>query len=108
MADELVVRLSGVVGCPGAIEVLEALADGARSQAEICDAARVSGRRLERVLRTLAAEGVVSRCDEPGSWDLRPGPEIRHMLTELGEELMVALSDVGVWVTIYEDYLYGG
>jgi len=107
MADELVMRLSGVLGCPGAVEVLEVLAEGAQSQSELRATACLSGRRLERVLRKLAAEGVIGRCGEPGSWDLRPGHETRYVLTALGQELVVVLSDVDVWVTIYETYLYG-
>lgn len=105
MADELVLRL---LGCPGAVEVLEVLAEGERSQAELRAAAGLSGRRLERVLRTLAAAGTIGRRGEAGSWDIRPGHESRYALTAPGWELVAVLSDVDVWVSIYETYLYGG
>jgi len=107
MADELVVPLSGVLGCPGAVELLEVLAEGSLSQAEL-RAVGLSGRRLERVLRTLAAMGTIGRCGEAGSWDLKPGHTSRYALTSLGEELVAVLSDVDLWVSIYETYLYGG
>lgn len=105
MADDVVARLSDVVGRPGAVEVIEALADSSRSRTELCAAVPLPKRKLERVLRTLAAEGVLVRCDEPGTWDLRPERTARYALTALGEEFVAVMSDLDVWVAIYEMYL---
>jgi DNA-binding HxlR family transcriptional regulator len=105
MADELVVRLSEMVACPGAVEVLDALVEGARSPAGLRTAVPLSRRKLERVLRTLAAEGAITRCGEPGSWDLRLARSTRYALTPRGHEFVTIMSDLDVWVTIYESYL---
>ena len=105
MADDVVARLSEVAGHPGAVEVIEALAEGAKSRLELCAAVPLPSRKLDRVLRALAAEGVLVRCDEPGTWDLRPERTTRFALTPLGEELAVVMSDLDVWVAIYETYL---
>jgi DNA-binding HxlR family transcriptional regulator len=107
MADELVVRLSEVAGCPGAVEVLDALAEAPRSQAELRTAVPLSRWKLDRALRRLAAEGAISRCGEPGSWDLRPARTTRYALTPLGNEFVAVMSDLDVWVAIYESYLNG-
>ncbi|WIV59247.1 winged helix-turn-helix transcriptional regulator [Amycolatopsis nalaikhensis] len=107
MADDVVAWLSDVVGRPGAVEVVEALADGAKSHIALCAAVPLAKRKLERVLRTLAAEGVLVRCDEPGTWDLWPGRTTRYALTASGRELVAVLSDLDVWVAIYERYLDG-
>ena len=106
MADELDARLPRVVGCPGAVEILDALVPGARSRIELQVIVHLSRRRIGVVLRSLAAEGLLHRCDDPGSWDLRPARETRYALTAQGRSTVAELSDVDVWVAIYENYLY--
>jgi DNA-binding HxlR family transcriptional regulator len=105
MADDVVARLSDVVGHPGAVEVIEVLAQDAKSRLELCAVVPLPKRKLDRVLRTLAAEGVLVRCAEPGTWDLRPERTTRYALTAHGEELAAVMSDLDVWVAIYEMYL---
>jgi len=70
MADDVAARLSDVVGRPGAVEVIEVLAESSKSRTELCAAVPLPKRKLERVLRTLAAEGgarPLRRAGELGS-----------------------------------------
>lgn len=105
MADDLVAHLLGVVSCPGAVEVIDALDDGARSLAELRKAVRLSRRQLDGAIRVLAAEGVLRRLGGQGSWDLAPTQETRFELTAPGRQLADELSEIDVWTAVYEYYL---
>lgn len=105
MADRLVC-LAGIIGCPGAVEVLDALADTSCAFAELGKAARVPRGRLERVLRTLAAEGAV-RQSRSGSWDARANQDTAYVLTAAGHRLAADLADIDVWTAFYERHLNG-
>lgn len=96
--------LMRVIGCPGAVEVLDELVSGARSCTEL---RRVVARRvLEPALRFLAAEGALRRS-ATGTWDGRPGGEVMFSLTAVGHRFIAGLSDLDVWVEVYERYLNG-
>jgi hypothetical protein len=96
--------LSRVILCPGAVELLDELADGARTLAEL---RRVVPRRaLEPALRLLAAEGALRRS-RAGTWDGRPGGGSVFVLTATGRRIVDYLSDLDVWVAVYDGYLNG-
>ncbi|WP_284740393.1 hypothetical protein [Amycolatopsis sp. RTGN1] len=96
--------LTRVILCPGAVELLDVLAGGARTLAEL---RRVVPRRaLEPALRVLAAEGALRRS-QAGTWDGRPGGGSVFALTATGRRLVDHLSDLDVWVTVYDDYFNG-
>jgi len=96
--------LTRVIRCPGAVELLDELASGARTVAAL---RRVVPRRvLEPALRALAAEGALRRS-LPGTWDGRPGGEALVSLTATGHRIVDELSDLDVWVAVYDDYLNG-
>lgn len=96
--------LERVICCPGAVELLDELASGARAFGGLRRA--VPRRVLEPALRVLAAEGAV-QCSRPGSWDGRPGGEVMFSLTATGHRFLDDLSDLDVWVAVYERYLNG-
>jgi DNA-binding HxlR family transcriptional regulator len=96
--------LTRVICCPGAAELLDELASGARAFAEL---RRAFPRRvLEPALRVLAAEGALRRSPA-GTWDGRPGGDVVVSLTAAGGRLVAELSDLDVWVAVYERYLDG-
>ena len=105
MADDLVAQFLGVVSCPGAVEVLDVLDEGPRSLAELRRSARLSRRRIDRAIRVLAAEGVLRRSGEQGSWDAPPVPEALFELTATGRRVAAELSEIDVWTAVYEYYL---
>jgi len=104
MADERLPRWLAVADCPGAAEVLDVLADSPRSFLELARVVPVSRRKLEPVLRTLAVGGALVCC-EPGSWDGR-SRRSTFVLTAEGRHLARELSDLDVWVAVYEHYLH--
>lgn len=68
---------------------------------------RVVPRRvLETALRALAAEGAIRRSST-GTWDGRPGGEVLVSLSATGRRIAGELSDLDVWVAVYDDYLNG-
>lgn len=96
--------LARLISCPGAVELLDELADGPRTLAAL---ARVVPRRmLEPALRVLAAQGALRRS-KAGSWDGRPGGGSVFALTATGHRIIGELSDLDVWVAVYDDYLNG-
>ena len=93
-----------VIRCPGAVELLDELATGARTVAAL---RRVVPRRvLEPALRALAAEGALRRSSM-GTWDGRAGGEVLVSLTAAGHRIVSELSCLDVWVAVYDDYLNG-
>ena len=96
--------LTRVICCPGAVELLDELASGARAFTELRRA--VPRRVLEPALRVLAAEGALRRS-LTGTWDGRPGSEVVFSLTGTGRRFLDELSDLDVWVAVYERYLNG-
>ncbi|MEV6874594.1 winged helix-turn-helix transcriptional regulator [Amycolatopsis sp. NPDC051128] len=101
MADD---RLARVISCPGAVELLDELAIGPRRFAEL--RGRVPRRMLGPALRVLVAEGALCR-QGAGSWDSHPGGDALILLTGPGRQLMAELSDLDVWVAVYDRYLNG-
>lgn len=96
--------LARVIFCPGAVEVLDELAGGARTLGEL---RRVVPRRLlEPALRVLAAQGALRRS-QGGTWDGRPGGGSVFGLTAAGHRIIGELSDLDVWVAVYDDFLNG-
>ena len=96
--------LTRLICCPGAVELLDELASGARDFTEL---RRVVPRRvLEPALRALAAEGALRRTPT-GTWDARPSGEVVFSLTATGHRFVDELSDLDVWVAVYERYLNG-
>ncbi|MFG1642763.1 hypothetical protein ACGFMK_20940 [Amycolatopsis sp. NPDC049252] len=96
--------LTRVICCPGAAELLDALAPGGRSYAELRHT--FPRRVLDPAVRVLAAEGAVRRS-EPGTWDGKSGRGVVLSLTATGQRLVAELSDLDVWVAVYERYLNG-
>ena len=105
MADRIA-RVAGIIRCPGAVEVLDALVEASSTFAELAKVFRIPRRRLERALRTLAAEGAIRQC-RPGSWDGRAELDVRYELTATGSRLAVELGDIDVWTAFYERHLNG-
>ncbi|WP_103339902.1 winged helix-turn-helix transcriptional regulator [Amycolatopsis sp. CA-126428] len=101
MAESGLVR---VICCPGAVELLDELASGARTVVALRRA--VPRRVLASALRALAAEGAIRRS-AVGTWDGRPGGEVLFSLTAAGYRLVGELSDLDLWVEVYERYLNG-
>ncbi|WP_410670592.1 winged helix-turn-helix transcriptional regulator [Amycolatopsis sp. cmx-4-68] len=101
MADD---HLARVISCPGAVELLDELAIGPRRFAEL--RRTVPRRMLGPALRVLAAERALRRQDA-GSWDSRPGDDVLIVLTGPGRQLVVELSDLDVWVAVYDRYFNG-
>ncbi|WP_328453084.1 winged helix-turn-helix transcriptional regulator [Amycolatopsis sp. NBC_00438] len=96
--------LTRVICCRGAAELLDELASGPRAFAGL---RRAFPRRvLEPALRVLAAEGALRRSPA-GTWDGRPDGAVVFSLTATGRRLFADLSDLDVWVSVYEDYLNG-
>ncbi|WIX98384.1 hypothetical protein QRX60_30490 [Amycolatopsis mongoliensis] len=97
-------RLMRVISCPGAVELLDELGTGPRAFDEL---RRIVPRRLlGPALRVLAAEGALRRSDA-GSWDVRPAGDALFSLTGDGGRLADELSDLDVWVAVYDRYLNG-
>ena len=96
--------LTRVICCPGAVELLDELASGACTVAALRRA--IPRRVLAPALRALAAEGAVRRS-VVGTWDARPGDEVLLSLTAVGRRFVAGLSDLDVWVEVYERYLNG-
>ncbi|MGW3961577.1 winged helix-turn-helix transcriptional regulator [Amycolatopsis sp. NPDC005003] len=96
--------LTRLIRCPGAVELLDELASGARTVATL--RRLVPRRLLEPALRALAAEGAIRRSSV-GTWDSRPGDEVMFSLTAAGHRVVAGLSDLDVWVEVYERYLNG-
>ncbi|MET8852295.1 hypothetical protein [Amycolatopsis sp. NPDC004625] len=59
---------------------------------------------LGPALRILAAEGALRR-EPAGTWDGRTGGEVVLSLTATGHRIVGGLSDLDVWVAVYDDYL---
>lgn len=96
--------LTRVIRCPGAVELLDELASGARTVAAL---RRVVPRRVfGPAVRALAAEGALRRSST-GTWDGRPGGAVLVSLTATGHRMVAGLSDLDVWVAVYERYLNG-
>lgn len=96
--------LTRVIRCPGAVELLDEIAPGGRVFAELRRA--VPRRVLESALRLLAAEGALRRSPA-GTWDGQPGGDVVYTLTAVGHRIVDELSDMDVWVSVYDDYLNG-
>lgn len=93
-----------VTGYRKAVEVIDVLTEGETGFTELRRRTRLSRHWLTRVLRVLAAEGLVRGT---GSWDERPAPDTRFALTEEGRCLADELADLDVWTALYENYLNG-
>ncbi|WP_410622956.1 hypothetical protein [Amycolatopsis sp. cmx-8-4] len=96
--------LTRVISCPGAAELLDELASGGRVFADL--RRRFPRRVLDPALRVLAAEGALRRS-EAGTWDEKSGRDVVLSLTGTGQRIVEDLSDLDVWVAVYERYLNG-
>ncbi len=96
--------LTRVICCRGAVELLDELASGSRAVDELRRA--FSRRVLEPALRLLAAEGALRRSPT-GTWDGWPEGDVKVSLTAAGYRINAYLSDLDVWVAVYDDYLNG-
>ncbi|HVV11783.1 winged helix-turn-helix transcriptional regulator [Amycolatopsis sp.] len=101
MADD---RPARVISCPGAVELLDELMTGPRRFSELHTT--FPRRVLVPALRALAAEGALL-CPQAGSWDSCPRGDALIDLTDTGRQLAVELSDLDVWVAVYDRYLNG-
>jgi DNA-binding HxlR family transcriptional regulator len=99
MADD---RLARVISCAGAAEILDELVAGPRVLGEL--RRTVPRSVLGPALRLLAAQGAVRRSTA-GSWDGRPLPATVFEITPAGRDLATGLSDLDIWVAVYERYL---
>lgn len=102
-----VAHLLPLASCQDALEILDALAEGPHTFAELRARLPFRTRRLHRALRILAAENAILRLHEAGSWDNRPVTQTHYELTTSGHQLVEELNDLDVWITMYERYLYG-
>ncbi|MFI5608856.1 winged helix-turn-helix transcriptional regulator [Amycolatopsis sp. NPDC051903] len=93
-----------VTGYRKAVEIIDVLTEGEAEFTELRRRTRLSRRWLARVLRVLAAEGLVTRV---GTWDERPAPDTRFALTREGRCLADELADLDVWTALYENYVNG-
>ncbi|MGW4244128.1 winged helix-turn-helix transcriptional regulator [Nocardia sp. NPDC004722] len=99
-ADELS-ALRVLVNHRGVVELLDVLASGPRSLRELRAELGLRRPGVSRVLRVVAAYGLVT-SDEPGSWDDRLDGASRVLLTEPGWRAVELLSSFSVWEALYE------
>ncbi|MGW4486389.1 winged helix-turn-helix transcriptional regulator [Amycolatopsis sp. NPDC004368] len=93
-----------VTGYRKAVEVIDVLTEGETAFTELRKRTRLSRQWLGRVLRVLAAEGLVRGT---GSWDTRPAPGTKFALTTEGRCLADELADLELWTALYENYVNG-
>lgn len=88
------------------VETLDALTEAPRTRRELQALLRAPQRRLATSLRVLAAQGVIRRCGEHGSWDDGDPADVLYELTDTGRRIAEQLDQFDVWVALYERYLY--
>ncbi|MEU1427584.1 hypothetical protein ABZ412_10970 [Nocardia sp. NPDC005746] len=100
LADELS-ALRQLLNHRGVVEVLDLLARDPRTEWELRYELGLRRSGISRVLRLLAAYGVVE-ADVVGSWDEAPDRENLIRLTGSGWRTVELLSSFAVWEALYE------
>lgn len=83
------------------VELLDALAHGPMTLAEIRSNVPTGRRGLAAALRLVAARGLVARSDN-GSWDTDAPMSVVYRPTEVGRRVINALSRFSVWTAMLE------
>lgn len=94
--DEAFRRAGELADMPGALAVLLELhaGSGTATLGHLQDTnTRTSRRNVTRAVRWLAAEGLLCRADDTGSWDL-DDPTTTYRLTDLSQRIIDSLAAV--------------
>jgi DNA-binding HxlR family transcriptional regulator len=94
-------NLRELVNHPHVVEVLDALTHGPMTFADLRSRVGTGRRGLAAALRLVAARGLVTRTDT-GTWDTEPPADALYRHTDLGRQVIEALSRFSVWTAMYD------
>jgi DNA-binding HxlR family transcriptional regulator len=98
---DAVKNLCELVNHAHVVEVLDALSSGPMTFRELRAQVGAGRRGLVATLRVVGARGLVTRSED-GSWDIAPSVDAVFRHTDLGAQVLDALSRFSVWTAIYD------